>query len=146
MSGYKVHMAAFLVFVPVFLLLLYGVFGFLPSPVSLFLGVLSGVFYSVLPDMDIRGSKIRWFLGVLFFVSATAFYLSNVVFFALFSFCVFLFLLVTFFMKHRGFLHSFLACVLFSGPLFFFDPFVGLLSFLGFLCHLACDGKLFKMF
>lgn len=105
-------------------------------------GVSVGVLYSILPDLDARNSRIRQFVTVFFILCSVLYVLypglvPDMVVVAL----VFL-LAVTFLSKHRGFFHTPAAAVLFSLPLAIVDPWLSLFGFLGFLSHLAVDGKL----
>ncbi len=146
MGGYKTHIGAYVGFIFFLLGVLYYFFGFMPLPETLLVGFVVGLLYSVFPDIDARKSKIRglFVLAFLFFFVFFLFY-SDIVFGVVAGVLGF-FLAASMWSGHRGFFHTLSAAVLFSVPLYFVDPYFFLFAFMGFLTHLAVDGKLFSFF
>ena len=146
MSGYKTHILIYLVSV-LSLLFLVKHLNLLELPVeSMLSGVLIGVLYSILPDIDVPSSVMRRILGrvslAVMLVLLTAYlFLKNMVFIHISIFLA-LFLYLLWFSHHRGFFHSITAAVLFTLPLLFIDPVIAGFAFYGFLNHLIVDGEL----
>lgn len=134
MSGYRTHVAVYLFCCLMFLLVIDSIA--LPYPsVSCFL---VGLFFSLLPDVDAWSSRI----SLLFLFFCFVFYF---LFSASFAVILGLFLLASLLSGHRGFLHTLSSCLIFSLPLLFLDSCFGVFAFLGYLTHLAADGRLFRL-
>jgi len=146
MSGYKIHILSYGIFISFLLTTLHYYFELRISVTTLVIGMSIGILYSILPDIDAKRSKIRQlFMGI--FLLCVVFYLLYAdLILGLIVLILAFFLLVTFFIKHRGFFHTLTAGILFSMPLFLIDPWFSFFAFLGFLSHLAIDGKLFSLF
>ncbi|MBN2013867.1 MAG: metal-dependent hydrolase [Candidatus Altiarchaeota archaeon] len=145
MSGYRVHALSYMVFISVLLCVL-SFLGFQAPVSSLLPAFFVGFFYSLLPDVDVDRSMVRRFFVFCLLVCLGLFFFSDVFFFALAGVVLGFFLFVSFFVRHRGFFHSFSAAVLFSLPLYFLDPVLFFFGFFGFLTHLAVDGRFFSLF
>lgn len=150
MSGYRGHLFLGLL---VLALLVYcfqelGVWVFKDFSVSGNLQMIAwflpvALFYSVLPDVDIRTSKVNHFLtGLLFIgglVSLVVYYFVNeVLFFLVGLFSLFVGFLGLF-MKHRGFWHSFPGGLFVSVPLWLVSPFYFLVALCCYWFHLVVD-------
>ncbi|RLI89207.1 MAG: hypothetical protein DRO62_02130 [Candidatus Altiarchaeales archaeon] len=146
MSGYRVHITAYSIFISVLLAILYYFFDPEISATTLVIGFSIGILYSILPDIDAKGSKIRQLLAGVFLLCSVFYLLYPGLILGLMGIILAFFLLVAPFIKHRGFFHTITAGVLFSAPLFLVDPWFSFFALLGFLSHLAVDGRLFSLF
>jgi hypothetical protein len=143
MSGYKLHIISYSLLILVLLPLLNYLAGFRFSSLTLVTGFSIGVLYSILPDIDARRSKIRQFIALSLFICSILYLLYYDPVMGLISLASAFSLTLSFFVRHRGFFHTLTAAVLFSTPLYIINPWFSLFGFLGFLSHLAVDGKLF---
>jgi len=141
MSGYRVHITAYSIFISVLLAILYYFFDPEISATTLVIGFSIGVLYSILPDIDVKGSKIRQLLAGVFLLSSVFYLLYPDPVLGLMGIILAFFLLVAPFIKHRGFFHTITAGILFSTPLLLIDPWFPFFALLGFLSHLAVDGE-----
>ena len=142
MSMYKGHILFGLIFTSVVVYLSYRLKFLNFSYTELLISTPIIFCYSILPDIDIRSSKIRKIVTTV----SLAFILVSIFFdvkWLAISITLTLFILQ--FTKHRRFFHSISAGVLFSLPLILFSQVVALIAFLGFFSHLFLDGKI-KMF
>lgn len=133
MPGYKIHS-----FFGIFIALTFIYFlelSFFESMVFLIVGII----YSLLPDIDISSSKISGFFTILGIIG-----LLVLMFFSYFFYSVVLgiILILIRFLKHRGFIHSVRAALIFSIPLLLIDVLLVLFGFLLYLLHLGLDGSL----
>lgn len=150
MSGYKFHVISYLVAAcaVTYLLKEYPFLGL--TMLSLIGSLFVGGLYSILPDIDVPSSVMRRFvergsLGlIMLFLTAYLFYPSMLLVYA--AFAVTFFLLVLWYLKHRGFFHTVLAGLILSVPWAFVDPVVSLYAFIGYSAHLLVDGELFSLF
>ncbi|MFH1788827.1 MAG: metal-dependent hydrolase [Candidatus Altiarchaeota archaeon] len=147
MSGYLGHALAYLLiaFPLTFLLLSYGP-GY--DYVALTVGVAVGLFYALLPDIDAPSSRVRRMIGKALLgtvIAALLGYLGGVFDERAIYLAVALngFLYVLWYVKHRGILHTPLAGVVFSAPLWLVEPVYAAYAFTGFLVHLILDGEVF---
>ena len=136
MTGYKWHI--------IFGVLFAGLFVYVSYMFKLFnltfLEIISAapilLIYSILPDMDISSSKISSFLrivglsiilvAVLFDLKILAISIASV-------------LLILQFVKHRRFIHTVTAGIIFSLPLVYFSYIIALFAFIGYSSHLLID-------
>ncbi len=146
MSGYKTHILSYCIFISILLAILYYFFDPGISATTLVIGISIGLFYSILPDIDAKRSKIRQLFMGIFILSLILYVIYPRFILALITGILAFFLFLTFFIRHRGFFHTLTAAILFSIPLFIIDPWFSFFAFLGFLSHLAVDGKLFSLF
>jgi len=149
MSGYKIHL---LVYVVSFSVISFYVsvnhlldLSFETLALSLFIGAV----YSILPDMDMPSSLMRRFIekALLFLLLAliAGYVFSGNMILIYAAIAVVLFLLILWYAKHRGFFHTLAAGFMASAPLFVIEPYFAFSAFLGFMAHLAVDGKMFAL-
>lgn len=150
MSGYKFHILSYLLaaFALTYLLEEYRI---LALPLEyLAPAFFIGAAYSILPDIDMPSSIMRRIVektalaGILLLILAYLFFSLPLLIYAAISLVFFLLLL--WYLKHRGFFHTMLAGLLLSAPLALIDPYFALYAFLGYSAHLFVDGKLFSLF
>ncbi len=111
-------------------------------------GVLIGIFYTLLPDIDLPSSKLRKVIEKLSLAAILCFliaylYLENITLVYL-SLALTLLLYLLWFSKHRKIFHSVAAGIFLSLPWYLLNPCFPLFAFSGFLTHLLIDGKLWK--
>lgn len=95
--------------------------------------------YSILPDIDIASSKIRKIFMIIGLSSLLAVIWFN---YKSLSISITLILLLLQFIKHRKFIHSISAGLIFSAPLIIFSWIIALIAFICYISHLLVDGKL----
>lgn len=150
MSGYKFHVIAYLLAACVLTYALNEYRIIALSPGSLILSVFIGAAYSILPDIDLPSSVMRRMVektalaGILILIIAYLFFSVALLIYA--AIALTFFLLLLWYLKHRGFFHTLLAGLLLSAPLALFDWSFALYAFLGYEAHLFVDGKLFSLF
>lgn len=138
MVGYKGHILIGLIFG--------GIFGFLNYKYNIFnltlIEIISSIFviiiYSILADIDIASSKIRHIsqvVGLTIIIIAILFNLK------LISLSLAIILLILQFAKHRKFIHSITAGIIFSLPLIYFSYIISIFAFIAYISHLIVDGK-----
>ncbi|RLI91565.1 MAG: hypothetical protein DRO89_03735 [Candidatus Altiarchaeales archaeon] len=145
MSGYRVHITAYSIFISVLLAILHYYLELRISPATLVIGFFIGVLYSILPDIDAKGSKVRQLLAGVFLLSSVFYLLYPALILGLMGIALAFFLLAAPFIKHRGFFHTITAGILFSTPLLLIDPWFPFFALLGFLSHLVIDEE-FSLF
>ena len=97
--------------------------------------------YSILPDIDLRSSKIsHLFRGLSFFV------LLLMIIFEMkeYAITIVIVLIILEFLKHRKFVHTISAGIILSLPLIYFSYVIAIFAFAGYLSHLIID-KSFKL-
>ncbi|NOR85453.1 hypothetical protein GQ473_04995 [archaeon] len=107
--------------------------------VNLLVLILLVIIYSTLADVDISSSKARKavnVLGILMIIVGT--FLNQK--FAVLS--VAFVLLAVQFLKHRKFMHSILAMLIFSLPMLFIDYSYFVIAIISYFSHLLSDGTL----
>lgn len=115
----------------------------------LFIAILIGAFYSILPDIDEPSSKLRnlseklSLAAILCFLLIYVFYIQDLKFVFL-SIALVFFLYILWFSKHRGIFHSILIGILLSLPLYFINIYFFAFALFGFLTHLLIDWKFLK--
>ena len=148
MPDYKSHIVFSFFFVYIALLLLSsaGYYQFTFESLKLIPFV---IFFSILPDVDIRSSKaFKYTLKILLIIiiSLLILYLiyGNIalIYYVL---IISLLLLGTLFLKHRGKIHTFLFSLIITVPLLVFGFYVFFVAFLSYISHLILDGE-FKVF
>jgi len=146
MSGYKIHILVYLISILALVFLLKN-YNLLELPMeTMLLGILIGIPYSILPDIDLPSSVMRKFLGrisiatILVLLIAYLFLKNILLIYISISLALFLYFL--WFSRHRGFFHSITAAILFSAPLFLIDTHIAGFALFGYLSHLTIDGKL----
>lgn len=103
------------------------------------------IIYSILPDIDTDDSKIRQYIDIIliiFFLIFLALYMytKNVVYlFGTLFLVILLILLIS--LEHRGIVHSMVAGLLFSIPLYFIAPPLTVFALTAFTSHIAADGE-----
>lgn len=138
MPGYKHHLVIFSVMYLVMaaILLFYGI-----DPPLLACGLLIGLPYTLLPDIDIGTSKIRKLANILSLLCILAgFYLytmGEVSYLVVLS--PVLFLLVINLVRHRGVFHTIWMAVLLSAPLYLIRPPCVLFGIYAYSIHLLAD-------
>ncbi|MBR9690422.1 hypothetical protein GOV08_01935 [Candidatus Woesearchaeota archaeon] len=136
MSGYKGHILFGIIFVMIIYLVSQYLYFFRVSKLSLLIGLPILFIYPILPDIDIRSSKIRQIVTIVGLLIVLFSILFNE---KLLSVSLTLILIVIQFLKHRKFIHTVAAGLLFSLPLLFFNPIVAVLAFAGYFSHLVLD-------
>ena len=104
------------------------------------------IYYSVLPDLDSKHSKVREFTFLIFFLlilySAIGFLMGNDAFYV----CVLLFtlflLVAISYLSHRHIMHSLLANIMLALPLLVISPLLAGLAAVAYFSHLFIDGEL----
>ncbi len=149
MSGYRIHTIIYLAF-SVALTYLLKDYLFRESPLeTIIFSIGIGAVYSILPDIDIPSSLIRRIVERMslaaIIISIAAYFVLQAAFFLYFASVLALCLLVLWLFKHRTFFHSLAAAALLSAPLLLLDPVIAGYALLGYLTHLAVDGKLFHL-
>lgn len=112
------------------------------------------LFYSILPDIDHKSSTMTWWfiglsiLGMIFGLLELILNFGRPILTMIFSI---LFLITTFiatnFFKHRGFIHSITAGLVFVLPIWFIFHNLGyfLIAYVSWHSHLIADGYFFKL-
>ena len=147
MSGYKGHILIYLLCMALLLGLLYH-YDLLHMSLDLIVtGILIGLIYSLLPDVDTPSSKMRRIVGKVFLAIIIVCLCAHLVTMELWSVYVAillsLFLYILWFSKHRGIFHTPLMGIVLSAPLYFVHPYLMGFAFFGFLSHLVVDGAVF---
>ncbi len=147
MSGYLTHIIVYLSFV-VFLLAVSYSYGMLEYDVkTIIVGCLVGLFYSILPDVDTPSSKMRKLIERIFLaaivLSLVAFLMIKDVDLVYSAIVLSLILYFLWYVRHRTILHTPIAGVLFSAPLYFIEPVYCLFALIGFVSHLLVDNEVF---
>lgn len=136
MAGYKWHV--------IFGILFAGLFVYVSYKHKIFnlkfLEIISAapilLIYSILPDMDTSSSKISSLLrivGLAIILVAVLFDLK------ILAIAIASILLILQFVKHRKFIHTVIAGILFSLPLVYFSHIIALFAFIGYSSHLLID-------
>jgi len=110
--------------------------------------ILIGIFYSILPDIDLPSSKLRrkiskFFLTIILICLITFICLIHDTKLLFIAIILTLFLYILWFSKHRGIFHSIGMGIFLSLPLYLIHPYFFIFAFLGFFTHLLVDGKFF---
>ena len=127
MPSYKWHVGVgFLAYLGIIVLTDYNPFIFLAITVV----------YSLFPDIDISTSKLGWVTRLLLVISVIAGIVLNQLILSLIAGIA---LLLLFFVKHRGFFHTFRAALLFSIPLAFISIPASFFGFGLYVLHLVLD-------
>ena len=150
MSGYKFHILVYLLaaFALTYALEEYKILALPPEYLAL--AIFIGAAYSILPDIDMPSSIIRRIVektslaGILLLILAYLLFSVTLLIYAAIALAFFLLLL--WYLKHRGFFHTMLAGIMLSAPLALIDPYLALYAFLGYSAHLFVDGKFFSLF
>lgn len=150
MSGYRIHTLAYLALSIAFTFF-FRDYLFRERPQEMiFISTGIGAIYSILPDIDMPSSFIRRIVEkaslAAIIVSIIVFLILQIALFLYVAIVLSVSLLLLWYFKHRTFFHSIAAGALLSAPLFFINPLYAGYAFLGFMTHLAVDGKLFHMF
>lgn len=148
MPGYKTHAIVYLILAFAIYTLLHRLELVSQSLVSMWLGLVVGLVYSLLPDIDMPSSKIRKkleqaFLGLTVVMLLLYVMLLRDMVLVYVSLALAVGLLALWFARHRGRFHTLGAAVLFSLPLGLVDPICMLFGFTGYLSHLLIDRELF---
>lgn len=148
MPSYRGHLLGYGVIAFAFVLFDHRL-GLLPSyaPAAWIVSAAVGGFYTLLPDVDAPASKARKIIEVaslaLIAVSLAVYLRSGgmiLVHAALFLSAL---LIVLWMVKHRGIVHTPLAAILFSAPLYPIHPLSAGFGFLGYMTHLILDREVF---
>ena len=132
MPGYKIHSLAGIVITAI---LIYALEPTLTEAIGY---AAIGIIYSLLPDIDIESSKISksiTFLGLVGLLSLVYF---SYIYPAL---VLGLVLVLMRLLKHRGFIHTIRAALLFALPLVFLGYVEAIFGFLLYVFHLGLDGS-----
>jgi hypothetical protein len=147
MSGYRIHTIIYLALSVAVTYLLKDYLFRESSLETILFSIGIGAVYSILPDIDIPSSLIRRIVEELslaaIVISITAYLLLQAAFFLYFAGVLAICLSVLWLFKHRTFFHSLAAAALLSSPLLLLDPLFAGYALLGYLTHLAIDGKIF---
>lgn len=148
MSSYEKHIFGYLFFVIIALLFLSYFSSLTMNLEILTLGSILGLFYTLLPDIDLPHSKLRGIIEKLFLAAILCsllayLYLKDISLIYL-SLGLVIFLYFLWFSKHRQIFHSPLLGTLLSLPWYFLSPFFFAFALFGFLSHLLIDGKLWE--
>ena len=136
MAGYKWHI--------IFGVLFAGLFVYISYKYKIFnltfLEIISAapilLIYSILPDIDVSSSKI----SSLFRVVGLSIILVAILFdLKILAISIASILLILQFVKHRKFIHTVTAGVIFSLPLLYFNFIIALFAFIGYSSHLLID-------
>ncbi len=141
MSTYKVHILFGVILVAIFAVIVqkYQLFNF--SILEFLISIPIIITYSILPDIDLRSSKIsHLFRGLSFFV------LLLMIIFEMkeYAITIVIVLIILEFLKHRKFVHTISAGIILSLPLIYFSYVIAIFAFAGYLSHLIID-KSFKL-
>lgn len=138
MAGYIIHSIVGLITGAVCFFLL-NVLDFIePTKTNILIAILYCIAYSLLPDIDYKNSIMKTTMR-FFLISLIALYIFlHEGYFVVVL--VFILLFPSLF-RHRGFIHSITAGVLFSLPLLFIGWQFCIIGFFSFLSHLMVDGK-----
>jgi len=139
MPSYRIHIFLYFIFLP-FLL---KIFPYEGSVKLLVFSILLGAFYSFFPDIDASNSKVRKFVNIVLFItilfSMSVYLLEHSTYALGIGIVSFVFYLFLQNVRHRGFFHSFLSCLLFSCPLIFISYQTFILGFYGYFLHIIVD-------
>jgi len=143
MSGYVLHLLAYCMFAAVLSQMIPQATNALAS------SLLIGMFFTLLPDIDIPSSKIRKVIeaGALLTVICllVAYLLTKEALFIYASIFSTLIVYLLWTVKHRGFFHTVAAGFIFSLPLILIEPIFFVYAQAGYLSHLLLDRKLFAL-
>ena len=142
MPGYKEHMIIGMIFVFGFLLFNYafGWFNIAYTLENMAVLMVVSLFYSLLPDYDISSSKISAVITLICVFGIIFSFMFGETLLGIFLAVV---LLVPHIFKHRGFLHSIMAGVLLSLPMWLIAGMgVFLCCFIAYFSHLLADGEI----
>jgi membrane-bound metal-dependent hydrolase YbcI (DUF457 family) len=132
MPGYKIHSLAGIVIVGVL------IFALEPALTETIRYIVVGILYSLLPDIDIESSKISKAILMMGLAGLlTLIYFSYI----LPALALGLVLVLMRFLKHRGFIHSIRAAIIFALPLIFLGYIEVIFGFLLYVFHLGLDGS-----
>lgn len=150
MSGYKIHIIGYLLLACALTYVLKEYRLIELSICSLVGSLLLGGFYCLLPDIDMPSSVMRRMVErfslalVLFLMIAYLFFpVAHLIYAAL---AVVLFLLLLWYLKHRGFFHTLAAGLILSLPWALADPAYCAYAMLGYAAHLLADGEISRLF
>lgn len=94
------------------------------------------IIYSLLPDVDSNSSKIGIFTKISLLFFALIFMLFGYYFIAS-LFCILV--IILFFVKHRGFFHTFRAAILFSLPILYLGKIYFGFAIVSYIGHMLID-------
>ena len=137
-SGYKLHIIFGMIIAFIFFYLIRNQEFFKLSDLELALSLPVVLFYSILPDIDLPNSKIRCILmpTILFIVL-----ISIVMKFKALAIGLLVVMILMQFLKHRKFIHSVTAGIIFTLPLIFYSFPLTIFAFISYLSHLLLDGE-----
>lgn len=117
--------------------------GYITSAETLFVYSIILVIYALVPDCDIKSTSMIVVYSLIIAVISYLLFIEKDYRTAAFGAYIALFPNVT---KHRGVMHNWLTGAVLSGALLllFFDWFIVLYAYVGFLTHLFADSKLFR--
>lgn len=145
MSSYKFHILGYIALATL-LLMVFSYYKIGLEEDLLILGNLTGILYSILPDVDTPSSKIRMLVNrislVLIFSSLVAYIVLNSLIFIYISIIFTVLILSLCFVRHRGIFHTIWAGFILSIPLYIINPYLVIFAILGFLSHIAVDSIL----
>jgi len=144
MSGYRGHLAFYLGTVS-FGFVAMSLLGIIPPPAYL-LGMAVGAAYAILPDIDTPSSKARQILAmaglsISLIVLGYSVLAADMSYLSI-SMAPLAFLLLLYFFKHRGMIHTMSAGLFLSVPAMAAGYAVWAFAMWGYASHLILDGKL----
>ena len=136
MSGFKGHITFGIIFVVILGLILLK-FKLIPYSLPLYLiGFFFVIFYSILPDIDIKTSISYFIISTILLIVILVSFILKLWVYGIISTIV---MIVLQFLKHRGITHTILSAFILSLPLIFIHWVIALFSFLAYLSHLILD-------
>ncbi|MFH0860229.1 MAG: metal-dependent hydrolase [Candidatus Altiarchaeota archaeon] len=150
MPGYQTHLIGYLLTALLVVSAIYHFHLIVDASIySIIPAVAFGALYSLLPDLDTPSSRMRRVVAKLFLsvtLASLIIYLigygDNRLLYISLSLSSMLYIL--WFVKHRGILHTPVAGLILSAPLYLLAPMIAAAAFIGFISHLALDGEVLR--
>ena len=142
MPNWKTHIAFGLIFVAIFYFIKY--LKLVDLKILVYIPVI--IFFSQLPDIDSKTSKIRMFVNIMGFsmiiVMLILYFILQNNMFLITSVLILITLILSYFLKHRGWLHSILGAFILCFVLIFINITLFVVCFLAYISHLIIDKEI----